>query len=140
MGEDLPHVEDAYVSGVRAFEESDESADDSTPLQRWFKRSAIGKGMTEDNVVDMTSEQISLASIVADAAFDLDVECSKLCQVPRSLGAADIACALTERTDSAEVEQPYEERDCDDSDSDSEDEDDIPRPRSKREQSNPPSR
>ena len=27
--EDLPHVEDADVSGVHAFEESDESSDDS---------------------------------------------------------------------------------------------------------------
>ena len=46
----------------------------------------------------------------------------------RSVGAAYVACVLTEHADSAEGEQAYEESDGDDSDSDSEDEDDIPRP------------
>ena len=61
----------------------------------------------------------------------MDVERSKLRQAPRSLGAADIACVLTECTDSAEVEQLHEDSDGDDSDSDSTDEDDMPRPEAK---------
>ena len=44
--EDLPHVEDADVSGVHAFEESDESADDSGLLEIEtrcaFVRPAVG--------------------------------------------------------------------------------------------------
>ena len=65
--EDLPHVEDADVSGVHAFEESDESADDSGLLEREtrsfarprvspLESSAVSKGVTEDNVVDLMSD------------------------------------------------------------------------------------
>ena len=133
--EALPHVEDADVSGVHAFEESDESSDDSClheprdqfrsfvrPRVSPHESSGVSKGVTEDNVVDLMSDHILPASAVADAAFDLDVACSKLCQVPCSLKAADITCVLTACTDTAEAEQQYEESDSDDSDSDSEDE------------------
>ena len=61
--EHLPHVEDADVSGVHAFEESDESADDSGLLEREtrsfarpLESSAVSKGVTEDNVVDLMSD------------------------------------------------------------------------------------
>ena len=133
--EDLPHVEDVDVSGVHAFEESDESADDSGLLEREtrsfvrprvspLESSAVSKGVIDDNVllIDLLSDHILPASTVADAAFDLDVECSKLFQVPRSLKAEDITCVLTACADTAEAEQQYEETDSDDSDSDLEDE------------------
>lgn len=143
MGEDLPHVEDADVSGVHAFEESDESADDAGPLELETRCAFVGRqpavggsGVSPESsgvskgmkVVDLMSDHILPASTVTDAAFDLDVECSKLYQVPCSLGAADIAGVLTECSVQPLAEQQYEESDSDDSDSDSEDEDDASRP------------
>ena len=127
------------MSGVRAFEEPAESVDDSglveletrcslvrpavggsrvSPLES----SGVSKGVTEDHVVDLMSDHILPASGVAGAAFDLDVECRELLQVPRSLKPACITCVLTECTDTAEAEQQYEESDSDDSDSANEDE------------------
>ena len=66
--EDLPHVYDADLSGVHAFEESDESADDSCPLEletwhnpcfvRRERVQVVSKGVTEDNVVDLMSDHM----------------------------------------------------------------------------------
>ena len=103
LDSDLPHVIDADVDGVHAFEESEDSVDDSMPPEletRCFfvrpavggpktsrKASEIGKSKQEDNVVDLMSDNILPASTVADAAFDLDFECSKLFSVPHQLAA-----------------------------------------------------
>ena len=57
------------------------------------------------------------ASIVADAAFDLYVECSKLYSVPHQLAAEDLAHVLTECTDSAEAKEEHEEGSSEDYDS-----------------------
>ena len=51
------------------------------------KASEIGKSKQEDNVVDLMSDNMLPASTVADAAFDLDFECSKLYSVPHQLDA-----------------------------------------------------
>ena len=89
LDSDLPRVIDADVDGVHAFEESEDSVDDSMPpeLEDWRcsfvkpavggpktsrKASEIGKSKQEDNVVDLMSDNILPASTVADAAFDLD--------------------------------------------------------------------
>ena len=98
LDSDLPHVIDADVDGVHAFEESEDSVDDSMPPELEMrcsfvrpavggpktsrKASEIGKSKQEDNVVDLMSDNILPASTVYDAAFDLDVECSKLYSVP----------------------------------------------------------
>ena len=141
LDSDLPHVIDADVDGVHAFEESEDSEDDSTPLVRCSflrprrpavggpktsdvarKASEIGKSKQEDNVVDLMSDNILPASTVADAAFDLDFECSKLYSVPHQLAAEDLAHVLTECTDSAEAKDEHEEGSSEDSDS----EDNVP--------------
>ena len=68
------------------------------------------------------SDNIMPASIVADDAFDLDFECSKLYSVPHQLAAEDLAHVLTECTDSAEAKEEHEEGSSEDSDS----EDNVP--------------
>ena len=98
LDSDLPHVIDADVDGVHAFEESEGSVDDSMPLShllppeletrqtRCFfvrpavggpntsrKASEIGKSKQEYNLVDLMSDNILPASTVADVAFDLDL-------------------------------------------------------------------
>ena len=138
LDSDLPDVIDADVDGVHAFEESEDSVDDSMPpeleTRRSFvrpavggpktsrKASEIGKSKQEDNVVDLMSDNILPASTVADAAFDLDFECSKLYSVPHQLAAEDLAHVLTECTDSAEAKEEHEEGSSEDSDS----EDNVP--------------
>ena len=88
LDSDLPHVIDADVDGVHAFDESEDSVDDSMPLElEWRcsfvrpavggpntsrKASEIGKSKQEYNVVDLMSDNIMPASTVADA-FDLDL-------------------------------------------------------------------
>ena len=130
---DLPRALDADVDGVHAFEESEDSADDSMPPELeprcFFVRPAVGGPKTsreasgqEDNVVDLMSDNILRASTIADAAFDLDFECSKLFSVPHQLAAADLAHVLTECTDSAEAKEEHEEGSSEDSDS----EDNVP--------------
>ena len=139
LDSDLPHVIDADVDGVHAFEESEDSVDDSMPPEVEDRRcsfvklavggpktsrkaSEIGKSKQEDNIVDLMSDNILPASIVADAAFDLDFECSKLYSVPHQLAAEDLAHVLTECTDSAEAKEEHEEGSSEDSDS----EDNVP--------------
>ena len=68
------------------------------------------------------NQNILPASILADAAFDLDFECSKLFSVPHQLAAEDLAHVLTECTDSAEAKEEHEEGSSEDSDS----EDNVP--------------
>ena len=85
---DLPHVIDADMSGVHAFQDSEDGEDDSLPCEPELKRmrcsfvrggaqtsvrSAVGGPTTsrkqEDNVVDLMSDNILPASILADVAF-----------------------------------------------------------------------
>ena len=127
LDSDLPHVIDADVHGVHAFEEAEDSVDDSVKPavggpKTSRKASEIGKSKQEDNVVDLMSDNILPASTVADAAFDLDFECSKLYSVPHQLAAEDLAHVLTECTDSAEAKEEHEEGSSEDSDS----EDNVP--------------
>ena len=99
----------------------------------FFVRPAVGGPKTsrkasgqEDNVVatvDLMSDNILPASTVANAAFDLDFECSKLFSVPCQLAAEDLTHVLTECTDeSAEAKAEHEEGSSEDSDS----EDNVP--------------
>ena len=67
-------------------------------------------------------DNILPASTVADAAFDLDFECSKLFSVPRQLAAEDLAHVLTECTDSADAQAYHDEGSSEDSDN----EDNVP--------------
>ena len=125
LDSDLPHVIDVDVDGVHAFEESEDSADDSmqhsieTHPKRSFLRPAVGGPKQEDNLADLDPDKNFLPpSAFADAAADLEHECSKLYSNPRELVATEIA-ALTECTDSAEAKEEHEE--CSSEDSDSED-------------------
>ena len=143
LDSDLPHVIDADVDGVHAFEEESEDSDDSMPADKLEfrgsfappavrpavggpktsrKASETGKSKLEVPVVDLMSDNILPASTVADAAFDLDFECSKLYSVPHQLAAEDLAHVLTECTDSAEAKEEHEEGSSEDSDS----EDNVP--------------
>ena len=81
-------------------------------------RPAVSGSKQEDNVVDLMSDNILPASMLADAAFDLDFECSKLYSVPHQLAAEDIAHVLTECTDSAEAKEEHEEGSSESSDND----------------------
>ena len=138
---DLPHVIDADMSGVHAFQDSEDGEDDSLPCEPELKRmrcsfvrggaqtsvrSAVGGPTTsrkqEDNVVDLMSDNILPASTVADAALDLDYECSKLYSVPQQLTTDDLAQVLTECTSPAEAKEEDEEGSSEDSDG----EDNVP--------------
>ena len=140
LDSDLPHVLDADVHGVHALEDSEDSVDDSMPPELETrprcsfvrpavggpktsrKASDIGNSKQEDNAVDLLSDTSMPASTLADAAFDLDFECSKLFSVPHQLAAEDLAHVLTECTDSAEAKEEHEEGSSEDSDS----EDNVP--------------
>ena len=101
LDSDLPHVLDVDVDGVHAFEESEDSVDDSMPHEiethpkRSFVRPAVGGPKQEDNVVDLMPDNILPASIVADVAFDLELECSKLYSTHTSMHAPTHAHTCT---------------------------------------------
>ena len=111
LDSDLPHVLDADVHGVHALEDSEDSVDDSMPHEiethpkRSFVRPAVGGPKQEDIVVDLIPDNILPASILADIAFDLELECSKWYSAPHPLAAEDIAHALTECIDSEEAKE-----------------------------------
>ena len=77
----------------------------------------VSCGWCNLSVVDLMSDNIMPASIVAVAACDLDFECSKLYSAPHQLVAEDLAHVLTECTGSAEAKEEHEEGRSEDSDS-----------------------
>ena len=54
-----------------------------THPKRSFVRPAVGGTKQEDNVVDLMPDNILPASILADVAFDLELECSKSARLTR---------------------------------------------------------
>ena len=131
LDSDLPHVMDADIGGVHAFEESEDGVDDSLPPELEiprtrcsFVRPAVVGGpktsarpagggqetsarpaVGETNVVDLMADNILSASTVAEAALVRDVECSKLYSAPHQLAAGDLAHLLTECKGSAEAKE-----------------------------------
>ena len=119
VGEDLPKMEDADAAGVRAVgNSSDESVEDQADEVeiRSFVRpprpadggkrpandglssapSSLAAGCHRgDHIVDLITEGILPAASVADAAFELELECEKLHGVPMSLAKSDTASVLT---------------------------------------------
>ena len=129
LSPDLPSVDNADVIGVRALSESDESgAEDVEPdeleTRCYFLRPAGGQPLAAphaDTMVDLMADSILPANSVAEAALDLDNECSKLYGLPMSLPAEDIADILTSCSnhDSHGEGKPDTEDSNRDSDSDS---------------------
>ena len=84
---------------------TEDSVDDSMPHEiethpkRSFVRPAVGGPKQEDNVVDLMPDNILPASILADVAFDLELECSKLYSTHASMHAPTHAhtCTCTNR-------------------------------------------
>ena len=94
----LPRLENLEVRGVHAFDSDVESASEEAEEPITNRCSLAGDKPTplKGSLVDLLSDGILPASIVADAAFDLDSACKELYGPQVSLAPADIALMLRE--------------------------------------------